>query len=167
MTKKTIFIDTEFIDDGKTIELISIALIDQDDNSLYLISNEFDEQKCDKWLLENVVANLGDEPRYSKVEIKNKIIDFIGDGEVAFWGYFSSYDWVVFCQLFGKMLDLPKTYPYYCNDLKQALKRYDLKTRHIEKDGIHNALSDAIWNKKVYKYIQETENRILIEDFNK
>lgn len=36
-----------------------------------------------------------------------------------FYGYYSDYDWVVFCQLFGTMMDLPKGFPMYCKDLKQ------------------------------------------------
>lgn len=38
-----------------------------------------------------------------------------------FYGYYSDYDWVAFCWLFGKMNDLPKTFPMYCKDLKQML----------------------------------------------
>lgn len=38
-----------------------------------------------------------------------------------FYGYYSDYDWVVFCWLFGKMIDLPKEFPMYCIDLKQEM----------------------------------------------
>lgn len=38
-----------------------------------------------------------------------------------FYGYFADYDWVLFCSLFGKMINLPKGFPYYCKDLKQML----------------------------------------------
>lgn len=38
-----------------------------------------------------------------------------------FYGYYSDYDWVVFCWLFGRMIDLPKSFPMYCIDLKQTL----------------------------------------------
>ena len=38
-----------------------------------------------------------------------------------FVGYYSDYDWVLFCSLFGTILDLPDTYPKYCIDLKQTL----------------------------------------------
>lgn len=39
-----------------------------------------------------------------------------------FYGYYSDYDWVVFCQLFGKMINLPNGFPMYCIDLKQMLE---------------------------------------------
>lgn len=38
-----------------------------------------------------------------------------------FYAYYADYDWVVFCWLFGRMNNLPKGFPMYCIDLKQAL----------------------------------------------
>ena len=38
-----------------------------------------------------------------------------------FYGYYADYDWVLFCSLFGRMIDLPKGFPWYCIDLKQML----------------------------------------------
>lgn len=38
-----------------------------------------------------------------------------------FYGYYADYDWVLFCSLFGRMIDLPKGFPMYCRDLKQIL----------------------------------------------
>lgn len=31
----------------------------------------------------------------------------------------ADYDWVVLCQLYGTMMDLPKGWPMYCRDVKQ------------------------------------------------
>lgn len=55
-----VFYDTEFIDDGKTIELISIGMVDEDDNELYLINAEVDLRKLARhnWLRANVVPYL-------------------------------------------------------------------------------------------------------------
>lgn len=39
-----------------------------------------------------------------------------------FYGYYADYDWVVFCWLFGRMIDLPNGFPMYCVDLKQELE---------------------------------------------
>lgn len=49
-----------------------------------------------------------------------KYID-IQEGEIVFWAYFADYDWVVFCWLFGTMMDLPNGMPRYCRDLKQEM----------------------------------------------
>lgn len=43
------------------------------------------------------------------------------ENEVEFYGYYADYDWVVFCWLFGRMIDLPRGFPMYCRDLKQML----------------------------------------------
>lgn len=37
-----------------------------------------------------------------------------------FYAYYADYDWVLFCSLFGTMMDLPKGFPMYCKDLKQT-----------------------------------------------
>ena len=72
--------------------------------------------------------------------------------DVQFYGYYCDYDWVAFCWLFGRMIDLPKGFPMYCIDLKQTL---DEKSKHIldkpitnspnypKQTNEHNALADA------------------------
>ena len=94
--------------------------------------------------------------------------------DVSFYGYYADYDWVVFCWLFGRMIDLPKGFPMYCNDLKQILDEYcelkrskpfELKEKYLEmlkKDinypkqtNEHNALADARWNKQLYEFLQK------------
>ena len=49
------FLDTEFIEDGKTIDLISIGIVAEDNRSLYLINSECDWSKASPWVLENVL----------------------------------------------------------------------------------------------------------------
>ena len=41
--------------------------------------------------------------------------------DVQFYGYYSDYDWVVFCWLFGRMIDLPKGFPMFAFDLKLGI----------------------------------------------
>lgn len=67
-------------------------------------------------------------PVYKKWDDKISFIEEIvesaynqGEPEHEFYGYYSDYDWVLFCSLFGRMIDLPKGFPMYCNDLKQTL----------------------------------------------
>lgn len=52
------FYDTEFIEDGKTIDLVSIGIVAEDGRELYLQSVEFDYHKASKWVKENVLAHL-------------------------------------------------------------------------------------------------------------
>lgn len=92
-----------------------------------------------------------------------------------FYGYFADYDWVLFCSLFGSMMNLPKGFPMYCNDLKQTLDEKavaffesvhpqggNLEERvtaikshpaYPKQQNEHNALADAKWNKALYGFL--------------
>lgn len=105
---------------------------------------------------------------------------------IEFYGYYCDYDWVVFCWLFGKMIDLPKGFPMYCIDLKQMLDvRYKdgyyymnhisdddtypsiIKSGRIDKvekhpdypkqTNEHSAIHDARWNRELYKFLTDTQ----------
>jgi hypothetical protein len=52
------FYDTEFIEDGKTIELLSIGIVSEDGRKLYCESNEADLSKADDWVKKNVISTL-------------------------------------------------------------------------------------------------------------
>ena len=164
------FYDTEFIEDGKTIDLISIGIIAEDGRTYYAISKEFNSKNASDWVVENVLnklpernVNLSDvsiSPRVkeesflwkTREQIKNDIIDFIGEDKPEFWAYYADYDHVAFCQLFGKMIDLPKGYPMYTNDLKQlCMSKGNPKLPKTENE--HNALDDAKWVKNMYEYL--------------
>lgn len=120
-------------------------------------------------------------------QIAKEIKQFVGTEETVgnwaevkakmntqFYGYYSDYDWVVFCWLFGKMIDLPNGFPMYCIDLKQTLDEIVKKSwKDVEMstwghNGIeditklpnypkqineHNALSDAIFCRNLYKFL--------------
>ena len=136
--------------------------------------------------------------KYGKTnkEIANEVLDFCSDGyfdntglslpeklkyeipskfRPIFHAYYGDYDWVVFCWLFGSMIEFPKGFPMYCSDLKQTM---DNKAFNIEIDGksptniesalnmvkslpdypkeenLHNALGDARWNFKLYTFLK-------------
>ena len=103
-------------------------------------------------------------------------------GNPEFYAYFADYDWVVFCWLFGKMMDLPDGFPMYCNDLKQELdslvrkqiafyvenKRPEekpsfeaqlnylkTKTDFPKQENEHSAIDDARWNKKLFEFLNK------------
>jgi len=80
-----------------------------------------------------------------------------------FYGYYSDYDWVLFCSLFGRMIDLPKGWPMYCIDLKQMMdeKGFDKEWKQKncpDPEGEHNALVDAKWNYELYKKLSSEQN---------
>lgn len=81
---------------------------------------------------------------------------------IEFYGYYADYDWVLFCSLFGRMIDLPKGFPMYCKDLKQdfddlqLLEKYNLKEQpnYPKQSNEHNALDDAKWNKQLFDFMK-------------
>jgi hypothetical protein len=192
------FLDTEFHEykrDGvNTIELISIGIVGSDGSEFYAESLDFDEKSASEnsWLKENVISNLwsrqADKSEFNRwirdggkggllheSEIAGDIRRFVGD-KPEFYGYYADYDWVVFCWLFGRMIDLPEGFPMYCRDLKQMLDDYVAATweavsmstwGHIgltveqvkalpeypKQENEHNALADARWNMALYDFL--------------
>jgi hypothetical protein len=65
-----------------------------------------------------------------------------------FYGYFADYDWVVFCSLYGTMMDLPKGFPKYCRDLKQmfdeAVMRQAVKVNAALRTGVNPIPEDKV-----------------------
>lgn len=99
--------------------------------------------------------------KYGKTnkQIAEEIINFVelDKTKPEFYGYYADYDWVVFCWLFGKMIDLPKGFPMYCKDLKQIAdeiwEKTGKNTKFESPKNEHNALSDAKWNKELHKFL--------------
>lgn len=151
------FIDTEFNEDGKTIELISIGIAREDGATLYLVSNEFDADGCQQWVKDNVLTKLGDAPRMNRKQIADEILWFVSDESPEFWGYFADYDWVVLCQLFGRMVDLPKGFPMFCMDIKQWARQLgvDIKRAVPQPADTHNAIADAMWMRDAHAYLSD------------
>jgi len=148
------FLDTEFIEDGKTIDLLSIGIVAEDGRTYYAESSECDLTRASDWVKENVLPHLLGEKKTRK-QIAEDIISFARINP-EFWGYYADYDWVALCQLYGRMIDLPKGWPMYCRDLKQLLdERGNPKMPKPLKE--HNALSDAQWNWLVYRKLQEVD----------
>ena len=52
------FYDTEFIDNGRTIELISIGVAAEDGREYYAISTEFDPERAGSWVRKHVLPKL-------------------------------------------------------------------------------------------------------------
>ena len=127
-----------------SIQLISIGIVAEDGREYYAISSEFNPADANPWVKENVIKKLGWLPiRETNKRIAQEIVKFTNveglhyyledfetgfksyqsdkDQNIEFYAYYADYDWVVFCTLFGTMMDLPKGFPMYCRDLKQML----------------------------------------------
>lgn len=148
-----IWFDTEFIEDGRTIDLISIGMVREDGHYLYLENNECDHDRASDWVRANVLPHLeGGIAMMSRAPIAAVVRNFVGE-KPEFWGYYADYDWVVLCQLFGTMMDLPKGWPMYCRDIKQLCDSLGDPKLPEQGKGEHHALADALWNKSAYEFL--------------
>lgn len=159
--------DTEFLEDGTSIDLISIGIVAEDGREYYAVASDADWDRIKKyrWLCDHVVPRL---PLTSKVErtgfgsnhyaifaldttdvrvkprwvIANEVRDFLlaGDGQPELWADYGAYDHVALCQLWGPMIRLPEGLPMWTNDLQQVRAGRDLPP---QESGEHDALADA------------------------
>jgi len=166
------YLDTEFIERPCTIDLISIGIVCEDGRELYAESDEFNPSDASDWVKENVIKHLwskqSDKSQFngwsrdggkgglmSCDQIRWEISRFVEHDNPEFWGYYADYDWVVFCWLFGSMVDLPEGWPMYCRDLKQLCDSIGNPELPKQGEGEHNALEDARWNKMAHDFLLE------------
>jgi hypothetical protein len=147
-----IWFDTEFIEDGKTIEMLSIGMIREDGKGYYAEVAETDHSRADEWVKTNVIAHLTGKTT-PRAEIAKQIVEFAGEAP-EFWAYYADYDWVALCQLYGRMIDLPKGWPMFCRDIKQ--KAMDLGNPRLPEQCAleHHAYADAEWNKLAWEFLE-------------
>jgi hypothetical protein len=149
-----IWFDTEFIEDGKTIDLISIGMIREDGALLYFENKECNWAAASDWVKDNVLPHVSaaEDVWRSRAEIADAVVAFAGD-KPEFWGYYADYDWVVLCQLYGRMIDLPKGWPMYCRDVKQLCDNVGNPKLPIQDTTEHHALADAKWTRKAWDFL--------------
>ncbi len=167
-----VYYDTEFLENGSTIRLISIGMIREDGKRLYRVVKDYPlivAASNHPWLRANVLTNLpvtydfftgkplwDDHHKDSdyrtltdKETVADDVTEFLLDTpDLELWAYYAAYDHVALCQLFGTMMDLPEGIPMYTNDIKQEyFRRYG--SQHVtlvQTSGEHNALEDAKHN---------------------
>jgi len=165
-----IFYDTEFLEDGQTIDLISIGMIREDGREYYAIQQRswrsWRKLYRHDWLRDNVLPSM---PRIHgdrrlqvstrknplaidfdsswirpREQIRDEVQDFVlGTPDVELWAWYGAYDHVVLCQLFGRMIGLPEGFPKWTNDLRQEQRRLGDPELPKQSEGQHNALADA------------------------
>lgn len=198
MNEHRFYMDTEFVQykapdvQIPTLDLISIGLVDENDQEFYRINADCCFANSNDWVKKHVLKPMGIsvEPwfgnevtvgidclhpdndmgwygvntpsskwrdRQTLVQELREFIDTCsGKATPVFYTYYGAYDWVIFCDLFGCMLDLPKGYPMYTRDLKQIIDDIGLDVKDTTAGACndnHNALGDAKWNKDLHAYI--------------
>ena len=159
---KQFFFDTEFMEQDGHVELLSIGVVRRDERgmeSTYLVNSDADHSKANEFVQEHVIPYLletkcGVSPCVAPM---SKIAEFLeqfldGDGKWEAWAYYADYDWVAFCSLWGRMVDLPKQMPFLCMDVKQYAHHVGATREDMPNDDAdeHHALVDARWTMRAY-----------------
>lgn len=186
------FYDTEFLEDGRTIELISIGIVCEDGREYYAVNSDLPIDRIRKhdWLLRNVMPSLPLTNRaalnkyidqspnlYPKMKLEtldvdtkssmvkphwviaNEVRDFLlAARPPELWAWFSAYDHVVLAQLWGTMLKMPPGIPMYTSDIRSMVDWTGIDKLPEQAEGVHNALSDARHNKRLYEHILKEAN---------
>lgn len=178
------FYDCEFLENGQTIELISIGIVSDQGDEYYAVNKEVTRGALERrirqepWLMANVVPALpqpsGDWNNHMPKKwlfdynsplvhdfdhIADEVRDFLlsGDGKPELWAYYGAYDHVALCQLWGRMIDLPDGVPMFTRDIKQEAERLGNPALPEQAEGEHNALADARHNKVMFDFLTEHE----------
>ena len=148
-----IWFDTEFIEDGRTIDLLSIGAVREDGAAFYAECAEADHSKASDWVKANVLPKLmGATAMLPRRWIAESFQKFCGE-KPEIWAYYADYDWVALCQLYGTMMDLPKGWPMYCRDVKQLCVSVG-NPKLPPQTGEHHALADARWTRAAWEFLQ-------------
>jgi hypothetical protein len=151
--------DTEFIEDGKTIDLMSIGIVAEDGRTYYAESDACDLSRASDWVKHNVIPHLkGGDRRLPRARIAAEVREFMGK-KPEIWAYYADYDWVALCQLYGTMMDLPKGWPMYCRDLKQWGEMLGNPNLPEQTSTEHNAFFDAMWTKQAWEWLRDHHMR--------
>jgi hypothetical protein len=148
------FYDCEFIEDGRTVDLVSIGVVDEFGREFYAVSTEFDDSKAVPWVRRNVLDKLpapADPAWRSRERIRDELYQFLvepvrgRDEQIELWAWYAAYDHVALAQLWGAMPALPREIPRFTKDLRQL---WDDKGRPPlpAAQGRHDALVDAKHN---------------------
>ncbi len=160
---RRVFYDCEFIEDGQTIELVSIGAVDEEGREFYAVSTEFDPARAIPWVRANVLDKLpppADPAWRSRDRIRDDLLGYLtapGQG-LELWAWYAAYDHVVLCQLWGAMPALPRAVPRYTKDLRQRwddVGRPELPPAPADQ---HDALADARHNLARWQAMQAHGN---------
>jgi hypothetical protein len=176
--KTKIFFDTEFTGLHQGTTLISIGLISECNKTFYAEFSDYDKTQVDDWIEENVINNLTlqgspvDLPNDKRVVgdttlIRQNLIEWLEQfDEVEMWSDCLSYDWVLFCEIFGHAFNIPKNVYYIPFDTSTLFRVKGLdpdidREEFVsceEKNEKHNSLWDSKIIKLCYEKLMNTEN---------
>ncbi|HET6529153.1 MAG TPA: polyadenylate-specific 3'-exoribonuclease AS [Actinoplanes sp.] len=144
------FYDCEFVEDGQTVDLVSIGMVDETGREFYAVSTEFDGSRAIPWVRRHVLDKLpspADKVWKSRDRIRDELHAFLtaAGGPIELWAWYAAYDHVALAQLWGAMPGLPREIPRFTHELAQ---RWEDAGRPPLPPGTarHDALADARHN---------------------
>lgn len=169
-----ITLDTEFLDDGETIEMISIGLVAEDGRTFYGVNADADwariqihDNARDRWLFDNVFRHLpmretgmklrgsgeslwlpdGDADEVmSRKSIAIEVEAFLRSSQpFETWAYYSANDHVALYQLFGPMIEA-------CRDHAVPMRTSCLKQEEVMQKRRSEAEDPGWWDEYVAPY---------------
>ena len=145
------FYDCEFIEDGRTIELVSLGMVDETGREFYAVSTEFDPARAITWVRKNVLDKLpspGDPAWRPRARIREDLLAFLrAPGEpIELWAWMAGYDHVALAQLWGDMRALPRSIPRFTHELRQRWEDAGAPALPAAPPDQHDALADARHN---------------------
>ncbi|MPZ86386.1 MAG: polyadenylate-specific 3'-exoribonuclease AS [Actinophytocola sp.] len=153
------FYDTEFIEDGTTIDLVSIGVVDENGREFYAVSTEFDPDRAGPWVREHVLDKLpppADPAWCDRATMRARLLRFLNrDREkVELWAWFAAYDHVAIAQLWGDMPALPRELPRFTRELRQRWEDVGKPVLPTPPKDAHDALADARHNLARWRVIE-------------
>lgn len=171
--EKRYWFDTEFMEDGRTIELLSIGVVCEDGREFYAENLDADLSHANEWVQANVLPHLwhlqADKKQANEwsrdggagglllhKDIARDLRRFVAEGErkPQWWAYYGDYDWVVLCQLYGRMIDLPDGWPMFAMDVKQEAVKLGDPRLPKQTSTEHHALADARWTREAWQFCE-------------
>lgn len=154
------FYDCEFIEDGVTVELVSIGVVDEQGREFYAVSTAFDPARANDWVRTHVLDQLpspSDPAWRSRAAIRDELLAFFQavPGRIELWAWMAGYDHVCLAQLWGDMRALPRPIPRFTHDLRQRWEDAGSPPLPVAPDDQHDALADARHNLARWRAIEQ------------
>jgi len=151
--------DCEFIEDGSTVELVSIGVVDETGREFYAVSTEFNPTRAIPWVRRHVLDKLpspADPAWRSRDRIRTDLLAFLTEpGQpIELWAWYAAYDHVALAQLWGPMPGLPRQIPRFTHELAQRWEDAGRPPLPPGGPDRHDALADARHNLARWRAIE-------------
>jgi hypothetical protein len=178
---RRVFYDFEFLETGRTIDVISVGMVDDGGAELYLINQNAPWSRIvrdEPWLRDHVLPSLPmewsanrkqaypdpDHPAVTpREDIPGLVRSFLVDGvrpvdqgaELELWAWYGAFDHVALSWLWGRMIDHPRGVPMFTCDIRQWQQQLGRPALPEQPAGEHNALDDARHNRVRWALLAE------------